>query len=621
MFLRKTQFQSVSPNLKKFDAVIPDRAAQSEATTQRLISFLRVLCAMLSLNADALPAGELHMTKSSIRESPTPSELNESFGSILSQFERSHTAKAAEGLREGTVVSVSADSVFVDIGFKTEGVLPLSEFQNDSAVKPGDKLQVTIKGRDPEGYYQLTRSKAARPTDWAALERAFADKTTIVGTVTGVVKGGLSVDVGVRAFMPASRSGVRDAAELEKLVEQEIHCRIIKLDAADEDVVVDRRIVVEEEEQTVKDRRYSELKEGETVSGAVRSLTDYGAFVDIGGVDALLHVGDISWSRVNKPADVLSVGQQIDARVLKIDREKRRISIGMKQLQPHPWESVPGKYKIGDRVRGTVTRVTDFGAFVELEPGVEGLIHVSEMSWVKKVRKPSDLVKPGETVEVVILGVNAGEQRMSLGLKQALGDPWVDVAQMFPVGSAVDGPVVSLTKFGAFVQVAEGIEGMVHVSDISAEKRINHPQDVLKVGQSVKAQVLELDTEKHRLKLGIKQLVPNSIDEFLAEHKPGDLVSGRVVEVAGDCVLAELGEGIRATCRIAKPARQEHSESDQPGGDKPDVKSLSSMLAARWKAGSVAESSTAQEVRAGQVRGFRITTLDPTAKKIEVEFV
>ncbi len=576
---------------------------------------------MLSLNADALPAGELHMTKSSIRESPTPSELNESFGSILSQFERSHTAKAAEGLREGMVVSVSADSVFVDIGFKTEGVLPLSEFQNDSAVKPGDKLQVTIKGRDPEGYYQLTRSKAARPTDWAALERAFADKTTIVGTVTGVVKGGLSVDVGVRAFMPASRSGVRDAAELEKLVEQEIHCRIIKLDAADEDVVVDRRIVVEEEEQTVKDRRYSELKEGETVSGAVRSLTDYGAFVDIGGVDALLHVGDISWSRVNKPADVLSVGQQIDARVLKIDREKRRISIGMKQLQPHPWESVPGKYKIGDRVRGTVTRVTDFGAFVELEPGVEGLIHVSEMSWVKKVRKPSDLVKPGETVEVVILGVNAGEQRMSLGLKQALGDPWVDVAQMFPVGSAVDGPVVSLTKFGAFVQVAEGIEGMVHVSDISAEKRINHPQDVLKVGQSVKAQVLELDTEKQRLKLGIKQLVPNSIDEFLAEHKPGDLVSGRVVEVVGDCVLAELGEGIRATCRIAKPARQEHSESEQPGADKPDVKSLSSMLAARWKAGSVAESSTAQEVRAGQVRGFRITTLDPTAKKIEVKLV
>jgi len=607
--------------LKKFDAVIPDRAAQSEATTQRLISFLWVLCAMLSLNADALPAGELHMTKSSIRESPTPSELNESFGSILSQFERSHTAKAAEGLREGMVVSVSADSVFVDIGFKTEGVLPLSEFQNDSAVKPGDKLPVMIKGRDPEGYYQLTRSKAARPTDWAALERAFADKTTIVGTVTGVVKGGLSVDVGVRAFMPASRSGVREAAEMEKLVEQEIHCRIIKLDAADEDVVVDRRVVAEEEEQTVKDRRYSELKEGDAVSGTVRSLTDYGAFVDVGVVDALLHVSDISWGRIDKPADVLSVGQQIEAKVLKIDPEKRRISIGMKQLQPHPWDSVLSKYKVGDRVRGTVTRVTDFGAFVELEPGVEGLIHVSEMSWVKKVRKPRDLVKPGETVEAVILGINVGEKRISLGLKQALGDPWADAAQKFPVGSVVEGPVVSLTKFGAFVQVAEGVEGMIHVSDISAEKRINHPQDVLKTGISVKAQVLEIDTEKRRLKLGVKQLVPTSIDEYLAEHQPGDAVSGRIVEVVGDAALIELGEGIRATCIIVERARREHSGAEQPGGAKPNLKSLSSMLAARWKAGAVAESSQPEQVRAGQLRSCRITKLDRAAKMIEVELV
>ena len=574
-----------------------------------------MVCAMLCLNEHASQAVILHA------ESPMRAESGESFGSILSQFERSHAAKAADGLREGTVVSVSSDSVFIDLGLKTEGILPLLEFQNDAAVKPGDKLQVTIKGRDPGGYYLLTRSKAARPTDWAALERAFADKTAIVGTVTGVVKGGLSVDIGVRAFMPASRSGVRDAAEMENLVEQEIRCRIIKLDAADEDVVVDRRIVAEEEEQTVKDRRYSELKEGNTVSGTVRSLTDYGAFVDVGGVDALLHVGDISWGRIDKPANVLSAGQQIEAKVLRIDPEKRRISIGTKQLQPHPWDSVADKYKVGDRVRGTVTRVMDFGAFVELEPGVEGLIHVSEMSWVKKVRKPSDLVKPGERVEAVILGINVGEKRISLGLKQALGDPWADAAQKFPVGSAIEGPVVSLTKFGAFVQVAEGIEGMVHVSDISADRRINHPQDVLKIGQPVKAQVLELDTEKRRLKLGMKQLVPTSIDEYVAEHQPGDLVSGRVVEVAGDCVLAELGEGIRATCRIAKPARQEHSESEQPGADKRDVKSLSSMLAARWKAGSVAESSTAQEVRAGQVRGFRITTLDPTAKKIEVELV
>jgi small subunit ribosomal protein S1 len=419
--------------------------------------------------------------------------------------------------------------------------------------------------------------------------------------------------------MPASRSGVRDAADMEKLVEQEIRCRIIKLDAADEDVVVDRRIVAEEEEQTVKDRRYSEVKEGELVSGTVRSLTDYGAFVDIGGVDALLHVSDISWSRVGKPADVLSGGQVIDAKVLKIDPEKRRISIGMKQLQPYPWDSVPDKYKAGERVRGTVTRVMDFGAFVELEPGVEGMIHVSEMSWVKKVRKPSDLVKPGETVEAVILGVNAGEQRMSLGLKQALGDPWVDAAQQFPVGSEVEGPVVSLTKFGAFMQVAEGIEGMVHVSDISAEKRINHPQDVLRVGQPVKAQVLELDIEKRRLKLGMKQLVPTSIDEYVAEHQERDVVSGRVVEVSGGMAQVELGEGIRAACSISQGPK--HEDANHSTGPRADLASLSSMLAARWKSGSVAEVSKPQEIQPGQVRKFRITKLDRTAKKIEVELM
>jgi small subunit ribosomal protein S1 len=557
------------------------------------------------------------MSNRNVPESPMKAEPGESFGTILSQFERSHTPKSAEGLREGTVVSVSSDSVFIDLGFKTEGVLPLSECQNDRAtLKPGDKLQVTIKGRDPEGYYLLTRSKAARPTDWAALERAFLNKATVVGTVTGMVKGGLSVDVGVRAFMPASRSGVRDAAEMEKLVEQEIRCRIIKLDAADEDVVVDRRIVAEEEEQTVKDRRYSELKGGETVSGTVQSLTDYGAFVNIGGTDALLHVSDISWSRINKASDVLSVGQEIEAKVLKIDPERRRISIGMKQLQPHPWDSVPDKYKIGERVRGTVTRVMEFGAFVELEPGVEGMVHVSEMSWIKKVRKPSDLVKSGDTVEVVILGVNAGEQRMSLGLKQALGDPWTDAAQKFPVGAAVEGPIVSLTKFGVFVQLAEGVEGMVHVSDIRAEKRVNHPQDVLKVGQSVKAQVLELDTEKRRLKLGMKQLVPTSIDEYVGEHQEGDLVSGRVIEVSGGSAQVELGEGIRAACRISQAKRE---DANHPTGAATDVASLSSMLAAHWKSGGVAESSNPQEIQPGQVRKFRITKLDRPAKKIEVE--
>src|SRR6478752_8643587 len=489
-------------------------------------------------------------SKTSVPEIPA-AEGNESFGEILSQFQKSHSHKTEDKRQlEATVIAVTDESVFFDIGFKSEGILPLSALQGE-VLKPGDKALVTVKGRDLDGYYELSRFKVERPMDWSALEKAFVDKSAILGTVTGVVKGGFSVDVGVRAFMPASRSGVRDAAEMEKLVGQEIRCRIIKLDATEEDVVVDRRALAEEEERVTKDRRYTEIREGETVRGTVRSLTDYGAFIDLGGVDGLLHVGEIAWSRISKPADVLSLGQQIEARVLKVDPERRRISLGMKQLQRDPWDSVAQKYKLGERVRGTVTRVLEFGAFVELEPGIEGLIHVSEMSWAKKVRIASDVVKPGETVDVVILGVNPGERRISLGLKQALGDPWADVEKKFPVGGVAEGTVTSLTKFGAFVQLAEGIEGMIHVSDISAEKRIEYPQDVLKAGQLVKAQVLSVDTAKRLLRLGMRQLVPTSLDEYIAEHKAGDVVTGRMGEVSGGSARVELGDGINATCRIA----------------------------------------------------------------------
>jgi small subunit ribosomal protein S1 len=425
--------------------------------------------------------------------------------------------------------------------------------------------------------------------------------------------------------MPASRSGARDAAEMEKLVEQEILCRIIKLEVTEEDVVVDRRVVAEEEERLVKERRYSEMKEGDTVSGTVRSLTDYGAFVDIGGVDALLHVSDIAWSRVSKPSDVLSVGQSIEAKVLKItnDSGKGRISVGMKQLQPHPWDAVAGKYKAGERVRGTVTRVVEFGAFVELESGIEGLIHVSEMSWGKKLRSASTLVKPGETVDAMILAVNAAERRISLGLKQALGDPWAEVAQRFAVGSVIEGPVLSITKFGAFVQLTEGVEGMIHISDLSAEKRINHPQEVVKVGQLVKAQVLAIDTEKRQLRLGVKQLVPSGLDEYIAEHKEGDVVTGRMIEVSDGHAHVELGEGIQGKCRIeaASPA----AEKAQPDllasepNSKLDLSALGSMLQARWKGSAPAGSAKPEAARTGEIRKFRITKLDPAAKRIELE--
>ena len=551
---------------------------------------------------------------------PTP-EATESFADAFSQYEKSHSRKPedASKAREGTVVAVTTDSVLVDIGFKSEGIFLLTEFQNDrEPPKTGDKMLVSVKGRNPEGYYELTRGKVERPADWDALEKAFNDKTTIVGTVTSVVKGGLSVDVGVRAFMPASRSGTREAAEMEKLVGQEIRCRITKLDVTEEDVVVDRRIIAEEEESATKGRRFSELREGDTVRGTVRNLADYGAFVDIGGVDGLLHVGEISWQRVEKPSDVLTVGDEIEARVLKIDPEKRRISLSMKQLQAHPWDVVPDKYKVGERVRGTVTRVMEFGAFVELEPGIEGLIHISEMSWAKRVRTAGDVVKPGETVEAVILGVNPGERRISLGLKQALGDPWAEVAKRIAPGSVVEGPITNITKFGAFVQTAEGVEGMIHISEISAEKRINHPQEVLKVGQVVKAQVLAVDIEKRNMRLSIKQLVPSGLDEYIAEHKEGDVVTGRMVEVTGEQARVELGEGVSATCRLDAQTVVAKA-TPAPLSAKADLSSLGSMLKARWKSGASSTEAKPENARSGQIRKFRISKLDKDAKKIELE--
>jgi small subunit ribosomal protein S1 len=547
-------------------------------------------------------------------EAVSTPEAGPSFADILSEYEQHRRKPREEGAegRDGVVVAVTGGSVYVDIGLKIEGVVEAAAFGAEQP-KTGDPVRVSITGRNSEGYYTLSRIQVARPKDFTALQKAFEEKRAIAGMVTGLVKGGLTVDIGVRAFLPASRSGAKDAAELEKLVGQEISCRIAELDIAGEDAVVDRRAVLEEQEKQARERMFSELKEGAVLKGTVRTLADYGAFVDIGGADGLLHVADISWGRVNKPSDVLKVGDTVDVQVLKVDPAKKRISLGMKQLAPDPWTTAAEKYKTGERVRGTVTRVTDFGAFVELEPGLEGLIHLSEMSWTKKARKPSDVVKAGEQVEVVVLGVS--ERRVSLGLKQALGDPWAEIEQKFPAGSVVEGPVTSLTKFGAFVELGEGVEGMIHVGDISAEKRINHPQDALKQGERVKAQVLEVDRGKRRIRLGIKQLQPTSIDEYIAEHKEGDVVTGRVADVAGGRAKVELGEGVRAVCAMGGEGAGAGAAA---GGGKVDLSSLKSMLESQWK-GAAGGGGKREPARAGQVRSFRIVRLDPAQKKIELE--
>jgi len=545
----------------------------------------------------------------------------EDFAAILSDFERTHTHKPASGAKqlEGTVVSLSSDQVFLDIGYKTEGVLPRTVFENNAAgVKLGDVVFVSVKGRNEEGYYELSRFKVAQPRDWSALEEAFAQKTAVVGTVTGVVKGGLTVDVGVRAFMPASRSGTRDAAELEKLVGTEITCRITKLDVTDEDVVVDRRVVLEEQALAEAQGRFAAMQEGDTVTGTVRSLMPYGAFIDLGGVDGLLHVSDISWGRVNKVEDVLSVGQELQVRLLKIDPDTKKISLGLKQLEPEPWETVPAKYQAGQRVQGTVTRLADFGAFVEIEPGIEGLIHISEMAWGKKLHHPNEVLKQGDQVDAVILGIKPEERRISLGLKQTLNDPWSEVPRQFPVGAQVEGPVTRLMKFGAFVQIAEGIEGLVHVSEIVADRRINHPQDVLRTGEVVKAQVLAIDPGKRQIKLSMKQLIPTSIDEYIAEHKAGDVVSGRVVDVTGNRATVELGEGIRGTCSAAATSAAQNAAPAASSSGGADLSALSTMLKARWKGNASAEAKP-EPLQAGQIRSFKIVRLEADRKTIEVE--
>ncbi|MGH9667379.1 MAG: S1 RNA-binding domain-containing protein, partial [Bryobacteraceae bacterium] len=372
-------------------------------------------------------------------------------------------------------------------------------------------------------------------------------------------------------------------------------------------------------EAHARQEAFEQLAEGAVVQGTVRTVTEFGAFVDIGGVDGLLHVSDMSWARTAKPADVVSAGDSIQVKILKINPATRKISLGLKQLAPDPWIVSAEKYLVGARVRGRVVRLTDFGAFVELEPGLDGLIHLSEMSWSKKVRKPSDVVKPGDTVDVIVLSTNPGERRIGLGLKQALGDPWEDAVKKFPAGSVVEGPVVSMTNFGVFVGLGDGVEGMIHVGDITREKRLDHPREALKTGQTVRAQVLEVDKEKRRIRLGMKQLEPTTVDQFIAEHSIGETLTGRVVDASAGRAKVELGEGVFATCRMASAEREKQAKAEA-SAQGANLTALTAMLAAKWKTGP--EPASGQEsLQPGQIRNFRLSSVDPSQKRIEVELI
>jgi small subunit ribosomal protein S1 len=463
---------------------------------------------------------------------------------------------AADEVLQGTVLSVTAKDVIIDFGYKSEGIVPIEQFQGlngEVTVQPGDVVDVMIEhGEQPEGYVLLSHTRAARLRIWDNLERAYQEQLIISGRVLGRVKGGLAVDVGIKAFMPGSQADPRPVHNLDSLVGQDVPVKIIKLNRRRGNVVVSRKMAVEEEVNVRKSATLGHLEEGAAVTGVVKNLTEYGAFVDLGGIDGLLHVTDMSWGRIAHPSEILHVGDEITARVLKFDRSKERVSLGMKQLEPDPWETVAERFPVHTRVIGRVVNVTDYGAFVELEAGVEGLIHISEMTWSRRMKHPSKVVKPGDQVEAVVLEVHPRERRISLGLKQLEPNPWTTIDNRYSVGSVVEGRVRNMTDFGAFVEIEEGIDGLVHVSDLSWTKRVKHPSEVLKKGQVVQAVILNIDSAAHRLSLGIKQLQPDAWESYFQHHQVGDVVHGKVCRLASFGGFIELAEGVEGLCHFSE---------------------------------------------------------------------
>ncbi len=462
----------------------------------------------------------------------------------------------AEGeVMKGTVLKITSTDVIVDIGYKSEGVIPVTQFIDSAGhctVKIGDTIDVLLEDtEDYDGHIVLSKEKAEKVKVWEDVERAYNENTIIRGRVVERVKGGLSVDIGIRAFLPGSQIDVRPVKNLDVLKGKEIECRVIKFNRKRGNIVLSRKIVLEDEQTRKKATTLEVLKEDAEVQGTVKNITDYGVFIDLGGIDGLLHVTDLSWGRVNHPSEMFNVGDEITVKVLKYDREKERVSLGYKQLTPDPWSLVQAQYPIGARVAGKVVNITDYGAFVELEAGVEGIIHVSEMSWSKRVKHPSKMLNVGQEVEAVVLDVDMENRRISLGLKQTEPDPWSTLAERYMIGSVISGRVRNLTDFGAFIEVEDGIDGLVHVSDISP-RRIKHPSEVLKKGEKVEAVILNIDTENHRLSLGIKQLQPDIWEQFFANHHVGSTVRGRVVRHAPFGVFVELDEGIEGLCHISE---------------------------------------------------------------------
>ena len=487
------------------------------------------------------------------------------FSRMLDIYDNSFRNIAEGEVMKGIVLKVTPSEVIVDIGYKSEGIIGVDEFldeRGEVTVQPGDTVDVLLeRTEDRDGYVVLSREKAEKMKIWDEVEKAYAERKVVIGRVIERIKGGLAVDIGVRAFLPGSQIDVRPVRNLDALRGQELRMRVIKVNKKRGNIVLSRKVLLEEENAEKKKHTLHTLAEGKVLKGIVKNITDYGAFIDLGGIDGLLHITDMSWGRVGHPSELFKVNDEIDVIVLKYDPATERVSLGHKQLVRDPWSNVSDRYPVGARMSGKVVSLTDYGAFIELEPGVEGLIHVSEMSWSKRVKHPSKILNVGDSVDAMVLGVDATARRISLGLKQVETNPWHELAEKYPVGSKIVGKVRNLTEFGAFVEVEDDIDGLIHISDMSWSKRIKHPSEVLKKGDKVEAMVLNIDAENQRLSLGLKQLATDIWDDFFSRHQVGQTIEGKVVRVTTFGAFVELDEGIEGLIHVSEL-------DDQKGGEK-----------------------------------------------------
>ncbi|WP_025322640.1 30S ribosomal protein S1 [Deferrisoma camini] len=482
-----------------------------------------------------------------------PEERMEDFGRLL---EESLGGPEEGSVAKGRVVDITNDYAVIDIGYKSEGLVPLSEFRGEDgqiSVQTGDEVEVLVERlEDADGMVVLSKDKADKIRIWDEISKAAERGDVVEGKIVARIKGGLSVDIGVRAFLPGSQVALRPVRQLEKLIGETYQFKIIKFNRRRGNIVLSRRVLLEEERAKLREKTLQVLEEGVVMKGVVKNITDYGAFVDLGGIDGLLHVTDMSWGRVNHPSEVVNIGDEVEVKILSFDRERERVSLGIKQLSPDPWESADERYPIGSRIQGRVVSLADYGAFVELEPGIEGLVHVSEMSWTKRINHPSEVVKVGEQVEVMVLNVDMNRRRISLGMKQCQPNPWDLLEERYPVGAVVRGRIRNITDFGIFVGVDEGIDGLIHVSDISWTKRVGHPATLYNVGDEVEAVVLHIDKDNERFSLGIKQLTPDPWAGITARYRVGSIVTGKVSNITDFGVFVELEPGVEGLVHVSE---------------------------------------------------------------------